>query len=154
MNTYLYKAINKYFRTLTTLGSINKQEEYKLFMVSTLYNIYKVFFHRVTKTDVELFNKYIECHIKNSCLFDKIVPCLSYNTETNDSLITIIDSDIITTIAGVTQVASNRTTQKFTDFEVRTEIQGDNYVVGYDASDNKEVAVNVNDLGVFWDVDI
>lgn len=154
MDNYLYKAINKYFKTLSKLGTIKQQETNNLFVVSTVYDIYKMFYHRITQAETEILNRYIQCHVNNNCLFGKDIPYLEYNKEITDSLITIIDSDVITTTGGITQVATNRTTQNFTDFEVRTEIQADNYIVGYDASDNKEVAVNVNDLGVFWDVDI
>lgn len=154
MEKYIYNAINKYFRTLSMTGNISKKDKYALFMVSSLYSMYKAFGKIVTKEGIEKMNKYIRCIIDGTCVFDKNVPCIPYNTNIKDSLITIMDSDVIVTTSGDTMVASNRTTQKFTDFSVRTEIQPDQFLVGYDRSDNDELAINVNDLGVFWEVDI
>jgi hypothetical protein len=153
MDKFLYNAINKYFKTLRIVGSIDKQEEYSLFVITGVYSIYKLFNNLVTKADKEKLDAYIRCLAKNKCLFDKNVPCLSIDGQIN-SLITIIDSDIIETTQGNVMVATNGKTQRFTDFEVRTELQGDNYVVGYDQSENNEVAINVQDLGVFWEVDV
>lgn len=153
MNAYLHKAITKYFNTLSNIGRINSQDKRNLFTVAAAYDIYKVFYHRATPEDVEYFNKYIRCHTKDSCLFGRTVPDLGHSTD-GDSLITIIDSDVITTTGGTVVTSTQRITQNFTDFEVRTDIQPDNYVVGYDASDNREVSINVNDLGVFWEEDL
>lgn len=154
MDNYIYKALNKYFSTLSKVGYIKQKDAWGLLMVNHAYSIYKIFKNLVTKEDIEIFNDFIECKARNNCLFVRSVPYLTYVDSIGDAIQTIITEDDINTIAGSTVVAANRKTQKFTDFEVRTEIQGDNYVVGYDASDNKEVAVNVNNLGVFWDVDI
>lgn len=150
MNKYIYDAVEKYFKTLSKVGTIKDKDRYKLFIVNTVYNFYNTFNDLITEEDNVLINKFIQCCVKNSCLFKKSIPYLSYNTQ-DHSLITIIDSDIIKTADGNTMVATNNKTQKFTDFELRNELQDDNYVVGYDRSDDKEIAININDLGVFWE---
>ena len=154
MEKFLLKAINKYFKTLSLVGNIQKDAKYSLFVVSTLYSMYNAFGRLFDKEGTEKLNKYVRCLTRNKCVFDKSVPCFTYNTLSSDSLITIIDSDIITTTSGDTMVSTDRTTQNFTDFIVRTDIQPDQFIVGYDSSDNNELAINVNDLGVFWEVDI
>lgn len=150
MNRFVNKAIWKYFSTISNIGRIDSKEKNNLFVIASAYDIYRMFYHRASPSDVEQFNRYIACHAKDSCLFDRSVPTLGHNDD-GDSLITIIDSDIMETTGGATMVSTQRATQKFTDFEVRTEIQPDNFVVGYDASDNREVQINVNDLGLFWE---
>lgn len=154
MEKFILKAINKYFKTVSSTGYINKDDKYSLFVVSTLYSMYNAFGRLFDKEGIEKLNKYIECLTTNRCVFDRRIPCFTYNTTSSDSLITIIESDIITTTSGSTMVSTDRTTQNFTDFVVRTDIQPDQFLVGYDGSDNNEMAINVNDLGVFWDVDI
>lgn len=154
MEQYIYKAINKYFRTLSIIGNINKNDKYALFVLSSLYSIYKAFNPLFDKEGIEKLNKYFRCVIQNTCVFDKTIPCFSKHVDNINSLITIIDSDVITTTSGDVMVANNGQTQKFTDFSVRTDIQPDQFLVGYDTSDNNELAINVNDLGVFWEVDI
>lgn len=151
MDRYLYNALNKYFKTLSYAGTINKDDKYTLFIVSTVYNIYKLFSKIITKEDSEKINAYINCLVKDKCLFERSVPCLSYNVGVDDSLITIIDSDVINTTNGNTVVSTQRVTQNFTDFSVRTDIQPDQYLVGYDQSDNTEVAINIQDVGIFWE---
>lgn len=150
MEKYIYDAINKYFKTLSVIGTIDSTEKYKLYIIGALYSVTKTFAALVTKEDVEKFNTYIECLVNSSCLFDKNVPSLNYE----DSLITIIDNDIITDHGGTTLVSNQRKTRTFNDFVVRTDVEADQYVVGYDQSENDEVAINVTDLGVFWDIDI
>lgn len=154
MEKFILKAINKYFKTISSTGYINKDDKYSLFVVSTLYSMYNAFGRLFDKEGIEKLNKYIKCLTTNRCVFDRSIPCFTYSTTSSDSLITIIESDIITTTSGSTMVATDRTTQNFTDFVVRTDIQPDQFLVGYDSSDNNEMAINVNDLGVFWDVDI
>lgn len=154
MDKFIYNALNKYFKTLSRTGTISQQDKYSLFVVSTLYSMYKAFGKIITKEGVEKMNKYIRCVTNNKCIFDKNVPCFPYSTSVDNSLITIIANDIITTTTGITMTASNNVTQKFTDFSVRTDIQPDQFLVGYDRSDNNELAINVHDLGVFWEVDI
>lgn len=154
MEKFILKAINKYFKTISSTGYVNKDDKYSLFVVSTLYSMYNAFGRLFDKEGIEKLNKYIKCLTTNRCVFDRSIPCFTYSTTSSDSLITIIESDIITTTSGSTMVATDRTTQNFTDFVVRTDIQPDQFLVGYDSSDNNEMAINVNDLGVFWDVDI
>lgn len=154
MDKFLLKAINKYFKTLSFIGSVGKDDKYSLFIVSTLYSMYNAFGKLFDKAGIEKLNKYVKCLTSNKCIFDRGVPCFTYGTITTDSLTTIIDSDIITTTSGNTMVSTDRTTQNFTDFIIRTDIQPDQFLVGYDRSDNNEMAINVNDLGVFWEVDI
>lgn len=151
MDRYLYNALNKYFKTLSYTGTINKGDKYSLFAISSIYNIYKLFSRLITKEDSERINAYIRCLVKNNCLFEGDVPCLSYNVEIDDSLITIKDGEVMTTIHGITIVSTQRVTQKFTDFSVREEVESDQYLVGYDQSDNTEVAINVKDIGIFWE---
>lgn len=154
MEKFIQKAINKYFKTLSMLGSVGKDDKYALFVVSVLYSMYKAFGVLFDKEGTEKLNKYVKCVTSNKCIFDKGVPCFTYNTLSQDSLITIIDSDVIATTSGNVMVSTDRTTQNFTDFIIRTDIQPDQFLVGYDRSDNNEMAINVNDLGVFWEVDI
>lgn len=154
MEKFLLESINKYFKTLSSIGYIKDKEEYSLFVVSTLYSMYRAFGKLFDKEGLEKLNKYVRCLTTNKCIFSKNVPCFTHNIVGTDSLITIIDSDIITTTGGTTMVATDRNTQNFTDFVIRTDIQPDQYIVGYDRSDNNEMAINVNDLGVFWEVDI
>lgn len=154
MEKFLLKALNKYFRTISALGYIHDKEKYSLFVVSTLYSMYKAFGKLFDKEGVEKLNKYVRCLTSNKCVFEKSIPCFTYGSDVTDSLITIIESDIITTTNGSTVVSTDRTTQNFTDFIIRTDIQPDQFIVGYDRSDNNELAINVNDLGVFWEVDI
>lgn len=154
MEKFILKAINKYFKTVSSTGYINKDDKYSLFVVSTLYSMYNAFGRLFDKEGIEKLNKYIKCLTTNRCVFDRSIPCFTYSTTSSDSLITIIESDIITTTSGSTMVSTDRTTQNFTDFVVRTDIQPDQFLVGYDSSDNNEMAININDLGVFWDVDI
>jgi len=154
MEEYIIKAINKYFRTLASVGYLKSKEAYRLFMVSTLYSMYKAFGPLFDKAGVEKLNKYVRCLTRKTCVFGKGVPCFSYYVEEPNSLITIIDSDVITTTNGETMVSTNNTTQRFTDFVVRTDIQPDQFLVGYDQSDNNELAISVNDLGLFWEVDL
>jgi hypothetical protein len=116
--------------------------------------MYKAFGKLFDKEGVEKLNKYVKCLTSNKCVFEKSIPCFTYGSDVNDSLITILESDIITTTNGSTVVSTDRTTQNFTDFIIRTDIQPDQFIVGYDRSDNNEMAINVNDLGVFWEVDI
>lgn len=151
MERYIYNAITKLFRTLASTGTVTNNDKYKLYIVGALYSISKAFAALVTKEDNEKMNRYIDCLVANNCLFGKNVPVLEYE---GDSLITIIDSDIITDYGGTTIVSQQRRTKKFTDFTVRTDVEHDQYVVGYDQSENNEVAINVQDLGVFWEVDI
>lgn len=154
MEKFLLESVNKYFKTLSYIGDINSNDKYSLFVVSTLYSMFKAFGKLFDKEGVEQLNKYVRCLTSNKCIFSKSVPCFTYTTFDEDSLITIIDSDIITTTQDQTMVATDRTTQNFTDFVIRTDVQPDQYLVGYDRTDNNEMAINVNDLGVFWDVDI
>lgn len=150
MDNYLYKAINKYYKTLQVTGTISKEDKYSLFIISTIYSIYKSFGKLFTKDDLASINKYLRCLVKNKCVLGRNIPCLEFVND-GDSLITIIDSDVIETTNGINMVSTDRQTQKFTDFTVRTDIQADQYIVGYDESDNKEVAINIKDLGVFWE---
>lgn len=154
MEKFLLKAINKYYKTLKSVGYIDAKEKHSLFVVSTLYSMYLAFGKLFDKAGIEKLNKYVKCLTTNKCVFEKSIPCFTYGSDVADSLITIIDSDIITTTSGNTMVSTDRTTQNFTDFIIRTDIQPDQFVVGYDSSDNNELAINVNDLGIFWEVDI
>lgn len=154
MEKFLLKSINKYFRTLSVTGNISKDDRYSLFVVSTLYSMFNAFGKLFDKIGIEKLNKYVKCLTTNKCIFDKSIPCFTYGSDSFDSLVTIIDSDVLTTTSGSTMVSFNRTTKNFKDFIIRTDIQPDQFIVGYDRSDNNEVAVNVNDLGVFWEVDI
>lgn len=155
MERYLYNAITKLYRTLTTTGTVNSNDKYKLYIIGALYSISKTFGALVTREDNEKFNKYIACLAENNCLVGRSVPCLDYNLDYNeDSLVTILNNDIITDAGGTTLVSIQRRTRTFNDFIVRSDIEADQYVVGYDQSANDEVAINVQDLGVFWDVDI
>lgn len=150
MEEFLFKAINKYFKTISITGNMDKQAKNKLTMITFANSFITVFKPLINKQDIEKLNKYIDCLAKNNCLFDKNVPYINIT----DNIITIETGVPITNIEGVDLVSQERKTKKFTDFVVKTEIQADQYVVGYDVSDDTEVAVNVNDLGVFWDVDI
>lgn len=154
MNKFLLKSINKYFKTLSFIGAIGKHDKYSLFVLSTLYSMFNVFGPLFDKKGTEKLNKYVRCLTRNKCIFDGMIPCFTHGMPSTDSLITIIDSDIIATTSGDIMVSTDRTTQNFTDFVVRTDIQPDQFIVGYDSSDNNELAINVNDLGVFWEVDI
>lgn len=154
MNKFLLKSINKYFKTLSFIGAIGKHDKYSLFVLSTLYSMFNVFGPLFDKKGTEKLNKYVRCLTRNKCIFDGMIPCFTHGMPSIDSLITIIDSDIIATTSGDIMVSTDRTTQNFTDFVVRTDIQPDQFIVGYDSSDNNELAINVNDLGVFWEVDI
>lgn len=163
MEQFIFNAIDKYFRTITATGSFNKNEKLRLFMTVSLYKIYIAFClfrdpdtqeKFINKEVVEKFNKVLDCLCSNNCLFSKDVPYFTTVVPSEDSLVTFINEDIISTFSGNTMVAFNRNTQNFKDFIIPTEIQADNYVVGYDNSSNTELAINVNDLGVFWGVDI
>lgn len=155
MNKFLYDSINKYFKTLAYVGNISKVDKYALFVVSTLYSMYNAFGKLFDKEGVEKLNKYVKCLTSNKCIFNKSIPCFTYGSDqTFNSLITIIDNDVITTTSGNVMVSTTGKTQTFTDFSVRTDIQPDQFLVGYDRSDNNEMAVNVNDLGLFWEIDI
>ena len=154
MNKFILNSINKYFKTLSFTGNIGKTDKYALFVLSTLYSMFNVFGSLFDKEGTEKLNNYVRCLTRNKCIFDGTVPCFTHGLPSTDSLITIIDSDIIATTSGDTMVSLDRTTQNFTDFVVRTDIQPDQFIVGYDSSDNNELAINVNDLGVFWEVDI
>lgn len=154
MDEYLYNIIKRYFTTLASIGKINKEEKNSLFVLTTILNIYNTFHVLVSKEDTLKFNKYIHCLVnKKTCLFNKLLPELTYTTVSN-SLVTIIDNDVITTQSGDVLVSQTDSTQNFTDFEIRTDFQTDNYVVGYDESSETEIKYNVSDLGVFWDVDL
>lgn len=150
MEEFILNAINKHFRTLSLTGSINSIDKQKLFIVSSIYSIYKSFRKFVNKEDAVKFTKYVECLAKRNCLFGKSVPCF----QPFDSLVTIVDNDVIVDNEDIILVSADRKTKKLTDFTVKTDIELDQYIVGYDVSDNNEIAINVNDLGVFWDVDI
>lgn len=150
MEEYLYNAINTYFKTLAATGAIKKSDKHKLFIFSTIYSIYNLFSGVITKAEAEKINNYIRCLADKSCLFAQTIPAYS-SVAVSDSLITIVDDDIITTTEGNTVVSTARQTQDFTDFSVRTDIQPDQYLVGYDESDNTEVAINVQDIGIFWE---
>lgn len=154
MNKFILNSINKYFKTLSFTGNVGKTDKYTLFVLSTLYSMFNVLGSLFDKEGTEKLNKYVRCLTRNKCIFDDTVPCFTHGLPSTDSLITIIDSDIIATTSGDTMVSLDRTTQNFTDFVVRTDIQPDQFIVGYDSSDNNELAINVNDLGVFWEVDI
>ena len=154
MDNYLYDTIKRYFTTLSAMGSIKKSEKYALFVASSVLNVYKTFQNIISPEDTIKFNEYLHCLAKSHpCIFKKFMPELTYDAAIN-SLITIIDKDIIATQSGAITVSQNRKTQEFPDFEARTDLQIDNYVVGYDESDRKEVRFNVVDLGVFWEVDL
>lgn len=154
MDNYLYDTIKRYFTTLSAMGSIKKSEKYALFVASSVFNVYKTFQNIISPEDTIKFNEYLHCLAKSHpCIFKKFMPELTYDAAIN-SLITIIDKDIIATQSGAITVSQNRKTQEFPDFEARTDLQIDNYVVGYDESDRKEVRFNVVDLGVFWEVDL
>lgn len=151
MEKYLYNAIKKYFNTLSNVGFVKNKDKWNIFVAMTVYSIFKVFSGLIEKKDIESLNKFMQCITKNSCYFGKGVPCLNVGA---NSLITIINSDIITDTEGTTLVSQSGSTRKFTDFAVQTEIQSDQYLVGYDRSENDEVAINVTNLGVFWDIDL
>ena len=150
MEEYIFNGIEKYFRTLRLVGTIDNTEKIKLFITSSIYNIYTAFKPLVVKTDAEKLNKYLDCLLQKSCLLGKNVPCL----QAGDAIITIQDNIPMGDIEGNVFVTNERKTKKFVDFVISTQVEPDQYVVGYDQSDNNEVAINVNDLGVFWDVDI
>lgn len=151
MDKYMYNALYKYFNTLKKTGFVKDRDKWNLFVANTVYGIFKVFEGLITQADAEILNKFMQCITRNSCYFGKGIPCLNFRT---DSLITIINNDIITDTNGTTLVAQSRNTKKFTDFAVQTEIQSDQYLVGYDRSAADEVAINVTNLGVFWDIDL
>lgn len=152
MEEFILNAITKYYKTLQTLGFIDKSDEKKLFMVSTIYDMYKAFypFFQQNVKDIEALNRWVDCITSNSCLFSKDVPTFGYRDGISDSLITIEEGDVIATTNGAVMTSTRRVTQNFTDFSISTDIQPDQYLVGYDVSDNKEMAVNINDLGIFW----
>lgn len=156
MDKFLLTSINKYFKTLSITGNIQKSDKYALFIVSTLYSMFNAFGKLFDKAGTEALNRYVKCLTSNKCIFNKSVPCFTYSTPSYDfnSLITIIDNDVITTTSGNVMVSTSGNTQTFTDFSVRTDIQPDQFLVGYDRSDNNEMAVNINDLGLFWDIDL
>lgn len=155
MDEILINALKKYFSTLSNMGSVDKHLKRNLYLVSSVYSFYKAFYHFINKEDAEKLTQFFRCIMKDNCLYPKSIPCITYGGDyPTDSLITIIENDIIQTLNGATMVSQNRQTQDFKDFVILTDLQADNYVVGYDNSDNREVAINVQDLGVFWGVDI
>lgn len=149
MDKFIYAAINKYFNTLSQIGTIREKEKNILFVILAVYDIYQMFCEKITKQDVEYFNKFIECRAKNSCLFSGRIPCFS-SIKTDDEIVSIDDNSIVKTVDGKDITSIGRTIQNFTNFEIRNNMESDNYIVGYDVSDNREIAFNINNFGVFW----
>lgn len=151
METYFNKAVKKYFDTISKVGTISDSDKRSIFVVLAAYDIYRTFWSVESPEDIEYFEKFIRCHAKDTCLFDRRYnPDLPYYDH-GDSLITIEDGDMITTTTGTVMASTQRVTRKFTDFEVRQDMQADNYLVGFDASDNMEISVKVDDIGIFWE---
>lgn len=147
------EALDKYFDTLKMIGNINHNETSILIIMTFIRRFIrsrKVIF---TQEDINKLNEILDCLTSKSCTL-KPISQLCLGTISNPS--SIITQNGIPISGQNRIIISSQTgeTQMFPDFEFRTDLQSDNFLVGYDTSDQVETRYSIGDIGLFWEVDL
>ena len=136
---------------MSMIGQVSNKERMKLWMALSIYYFYGIFNNSINGKDFEKLQRAIDCFGKGSCLFSGTVPTLTDLDDSFNSIITIEEGDVMTKSKDGTVIQSTkRVTTTFPEFLENSDLQMDQYVVGYDESSNEEIKTKLTDLTVFW----
>ena len=154
MDKSIIEGINKLFNTISRLGYIDDSEINKLLVLSFIHDMLSGnLVYELTTDDYIEINNVIACIESNSCTI-KDIPYIIYNVEEGeeptDAIITTVNNIVKTIKENQTMVPQQGGTKKFTEFAYKPSFDYDAYIVGYDDSENTEIRVPAQNLGVYW----